>query len=101
MTGFQPPCSNPLQGPGGAAHAGAQVAPPCTADHHWVQVVAGADLSPEPVLCPPRAQGPETVCGLGDLLTVLAAPPPQDGELTPSVSSLMEDTCQAAVTVSG
>ena len=90
MTGFQPPCSDPQQGPGGAAQAGAQVAPPCL-----------ADLSPEPALCPPRAQGPEPVCGLGDLLTVLAAPPPQDGELTPSVSSLMEDTCQAAVTVSG
>ena len=67
MTGFQPPCSDPQQGPGGAAQAGAQVAPPCL-----------ADLSPEPALCPPRAQGPEPVCGLGDLLTVLAAPPPQN-----------------------
>ena len=55
----------PLQGPGGAAQAGAQVAPPCLADHHRVQVVAGADLSPEPALCTPQSSGPRTCLWLG------------------------------------
>ena len=68
------------------AQAGMQGTLPVPADRpRGPRLGAGADLPSHPDLCPSEALGPRT-CQMGDVPTILAAPPPQDGEWTLVIS---------------
>ena len=68
------------------AQAGMQGTLPVPADcPRGPRLGAGADLPSHPDLCPSEALGPRT-CQMGDVPTILAAPPPQDGEWTLVIS---------------